>query len=182
MKIGFMNDEELVGSALRGNQDATQELVTRYREYAMAAAMTLLMNREDAEDACQEAFFKAFRSLSSFDKTRSFKTWFSAVLYNQCLDLLRRKKRLKQLLVRLPKERPETVSVVDPARESSVNPDTLRRLSPKERTALFLWSQEGSSGEEIAAVLGCARKTAYVHLYRARVKLKSLLKEKSHGQ
>ena len=148
----------------------------------MAAAMTLLMNREDAEDACQAAFFKAFRSLSSFDMTRSFKTWFSAVVHNQCLDFLRRKKRLRQFLSRLPKERPEAASIVDPVPEPPLGADALRRLSPKERTALFLWSQEGSSGDDIAAVLGCARKTAYVHLYRARLKLKAFLKENSHGR
>ena len=58
--------------------------------------------------------------------------------------------------------------------------NTLSRLSPAERASLYLWSQEGCSGEEIATVLGCSPKTAYVHLFRARTKVKAALKEEKH--
>jgi DNA-directed RNA polymerase specialized sigma24 family protein len=50
-------------------------------------------------------------------------------------------------------------------------------LDHKERLALYLWSQEGYSGIELASVLKCSPKTAHVHLYRARMKLKALMKE-----
>ncbi len=76
--------------------------------------------------------------------------------------------------------------------ENAVQPETqssshsiefklLNRLNPRERISLYLWSQEGYSGSEIASVLGCSYKTAYVYLYKARTKLKALLREKNNG-
>ncbi len=58
----------------------------------------------------------------------------------------------------------------------------LHHLSPRERLSIYLWSQEGYTGSEIASVLGCSHKTAHVYLYKAREKLKALLKEKKNGK
>ena len=178
-----MNETELVRDFLGGNPASGRELVERYADFAMAVAMNVLMNREDAEDACQEAFFKAFQHLASFDQGRSFKPWFSALVYHQCFDQQRKKKNFRAFLSRFGKERPEEAATPpsDGAEAFPVESSFLRRLKPKERVALFLWAQEECSGEEIAAVLGCSRKTAYVHLYRARSRLKTIMKEERHG-
>lgn len=177
-----MEDREAVALCLQGESGAFREIMDRHKDYAMAVAINMLMNREDAEDACQEAFFKAFRNLRRFDPAKSFKNWFSSLLCHDCLDRIRKRKRFRLFLGRFKSEQPETVESrpMPPSPLPVLAPAVLSRLGPKERLALYLWSHEGSSGEEIAAVLGCSRKTAYVHLYRARVKLKSLLAEKKH--
>ena len=179
-----MTDSELVRECLVGKMESYRELMDRYRDHAMAIAVNILANREDAEDACQEAFLKAYRSLGRFDANRSYKNWFYALLSNHCLDLIRKRTRFKGFLGRFRYEDPAAV-VAPPASSASFEEldfRYLRPLTPKERTALFLWSQEGYSTAEIATVLRCSPNTAGVHLYRARVKLKTLLKEEKNAR
>jgi len=174
-----MTDGELVASCLQGCLESYRELMGRYSGYAMTVAWNILLHRQDAEDACQEAFLKAYRNLRSFDARRSFKNWFYALLTNLCLDHVRQKKRGRELLNKFARENPgEMAGRPDsPSSAAAVNLDWLRPLAPKERLALYLWAQEGYSGVEIAAVLGCSANTAHVHLFRARRKLKSAMKE-----
>lgn len=175
-----MTDSELVQGSIEGDMEAYRTLVDRYRGQAMALALNILTNIQDAEDACQEAFLKAYRNLHGFDQERSFKNWFYALLSHHCLDEIRRKKRFFQAIHRL-RSQSRTAEALEPASDHGLPPQfalkLLGLLRPKERTALSLWSQEGYSGAEIAAVLGCSEKTAHVHLYRARMRLKALLKE-----
>ena len=179
-----MEDRQVVALCLGGDSGAFREIMDRHRGYAMAMALNMLMNREDAEDACQESFFRAFRNLDRFDPGMSFKNWFASLLYHDCLDRLRKRKRFRLFLGRFGSE--SSAAAASSPSSSRSNPEpimipsVLSRLGPKERLALYLWSREGSSGDEIAAVLGCSRNTAYVHLHRARVKLKSFLAEKKH--
>ena len=179
-----MKDNDLIENCLRGNAESYRELMIKYKDYAMAVALNVLMNYEDAQDACQEAFLKAFQNLSRFDLRRSFKNWFYALLFHKCLDHLRKRKRFTSMISKFRREIP-TENAVQPetlASSHSIEFKLLNRLSPKERISLYLWSQEGYSGSEIASVLGCSRKTAHVHLYKARTKLKALLRETNDGK
>lgn len=175
-----MTDSELVQSSMEGNMEAFRTLVDRYRGQAMALALNILTNSQDAEDACQEAFLRAFRNLHGFDQGRSFKNWFYALLSHHCLDEIRKRKRFFQAIHRL-RSHNRTAEAVELASDQGLPPQFVLKLlgvlRPKERMALSLWSQEGYSGAEIAAVLGCSEKTAHVHLYRARMRLKAHLKE-----
>ena len=176
-----MTDVELVRECLSGRTDSYRELMDRYRDSAMAVAVNILANREDAEDACQEAFLKAFRHLDAFDAGRSYKNWFYALLSHHCLDMIRKRSRFKGFLGRFRYEAPVvSTEAGGPGRKAEgLDFRYLRPLAPKERTALYLWAQEGYTAAEIAAVLGCRPNTATVHLHRARVKLRTLLKEKN---
>lgn len=179
-----MSDNNLVKECLQGNRESFRELMYKYQNYAMAVALNILMNFDDAQDVCQEAFLKAFRSLSKFDMNKSFKNWFYALLCNRCLDHLRKRNRFFNMIRRFQTDI-RTDGTDQPENHASflqVEFELLQCLSPKERISIYLWSQEGYSGSEIASVLGCSDKTAYVHLYKARKKLKVLLKEKKNGK
>jgi RNA polymerase sigma-70 factor, ECF subfamily len=175
MRDDPMTDGDLVHECLAGKTDSYRELMSRYRDGAMAVAVNILANREDAEDACQEAFLKAFRHLDTFDAGRSYKNWFYALVSHHCLDVIRKRTRFKGFLGRFGREVPMVAhDSVDPA---GLDFRYLRPLAPKERTAIYLWAQEGYSPAEIASVLGCRPNTAAVHLHRARTKLRKLMKE-----
>lgn len=179
-----MSDIDLVIDCLRGNVESYRELMVKYKKYAMAVALNILMNHEDAQDVCQDTFLKAFQNLSKFDLQKNFKNWFYALLYHKCLDHLRKRQRFFSMLTKLRTEK-QTDNLFRPGASASSLPTEfklLNHLSPKERISLYLWSQEGYSGSEIASVLGCSRKTAHVYLYKARTKLKALLKEKKNGK
>ena len=179
-----MTDSELVRECLEGRTEFFRELMDRYRDHAMGVAVNILANREDAEDACQEAFLKAFRRLDTFDEGRSYKNWFYALLSNHCLDMVRKRTRFKGFLGRFRHEEPNVSPAAGtvPASAEGLDFRYLRPLAPKERMALYLWAQEGYSSAEVAAFLGCKPNTAAVHLHRARAKLKTMLKEKADAK
>jgi len=178
-----MTDNELVQSSLQGNMESYRMLMDRYRKQAMALALNILANYQDAEDACQEAFLKAFQSLERFDLGRNFKSWFYALLSHHCLDQIRKRNRFRYFIGHFRSQNLVTAAVPaasNPGLHPQLELKLLGRLRPKERTAIFLWSQEGYSGAEIAAVLGCSQKTAHVHLFKARTRLRAILREEKN--
>ncbi len=177
-----MEDRDLVRDCLEGKVESYKEIMNRYAGQAMALSMNMLMNAQDAEDACQDAFLRAYRNLGRFDPARSFRNWFFTILSNACLDVLRGRKRRKDLVAKFRKEDAAEAVVQAPgvSRAPALNPPVLARLAPRERLSLHLWAQEDCSAGEIAAVLGCTRSTANVYLHRARLKLRSALMEGKH--
>jgi len=158
------------------------DIVDRHQGPALAMALNVLRNRQDAEDICQEAFVQAYRNLAQYDARRSFRTWFFTILYRKCLDLLKRKRRFQNAFARVRYEIPlKTSGEAAPlARDRVLPEEMLGRLSPKERTALCLWANEGFTAAEIGDVLGCSASTSRVTLFNARKKIKIVL-EKSHA-
>ncbi|MGB8951438.1 MAG: RNA polymerase sigma factor [Candidatus Aminicenantales bacterium] len=177
-----MTEIELVKSCLEGNVESYRGLMNKYSESAMAVALNILLNYEDAEDACQEAFLRAYQNLKKFDLKKNFKNWFYAILLNLCVDRIRKKKRFHHFLSRLQRKEMERTVIrpVNPAAGPVLETKFLRHLSPRERISLYLWSQEGCSGAEIASILGCSLSTAHVYLFRARTKLRVLMREKEN--
>jgi RNA polymerase sigma-70 factor (ECF subfamily) len=177
-----MDDNEIIAACLRGKGEDFRDIVDRHQGPALAMALNILRNRQDAEDACQEAFVQAYRNLAHFDSRRSFRTWIFTILYRKCLDQLKRKRRFQNAFARVRHETPLKTSgeASPPARDRVLSEEMLGRLSPKERTALCLWANEGFTAVEIADVLVCSASTARVTLFNARKKIKFLL-EKSHA-
>lgn len=174
-----MSDSELIKKCLAGEVEEYRKIMDKYGGKAMALALNVLRSREDAEDACQDAFLRAFNHLPQFDLSASFKSWFYTILYNRCLDLIRRKKRFATFMNKYKKE-PETQTLVLGANPGSAFPydhRLLKELSPKERLTLYLWAEEGYTSGEIASVLRCSPSTARVHLYKSRKKVRAILEE-----
>ncbi|MBM3297014.1 MAG: RNA polymerase sigma factor [Candidatus Aminicenantes bacterium] len=178
-----MEDRELVQGCLEGRVEFYREIMEKYGAQAMALSMNMLMDLQDAEDACQEAFLRTYRNLGRFDSGRSFKNWFFAILANVCRDALRGRRRRRALMEKALKEDAVATVVRDPGAPLALDlgPSVLARLSPQERLCLHLWANEECSANEMAAVLGCSRPTASVYLHRARKKLKAALNEEKHA-
>jgi RNA polymerase sigma-70 factor (ECF subfamily) len=178
-KPSDMNDSQLVSICLQGEVDEFKKIVGKYRGKVMALALNILGNYEDAEDACQDSFIQAYRNLDRFDTRKSFSNWLFSILYNRCFDQLRKRSRFYNFFKRV-KSDPSFHSVDLGSNQSSAQPlsqSILRELSPKERTVLFLWAEEGYTSEEIASVLRCSSSTVRVHLFKARKKIKSILEK-----
>jgi RNA polymerase sigma-70 factor (ECF subfamily) len=84
-------DAVVIQKVLAGDKRAYAELVDRHKEKAMTLALRLLKNREDAEEAIQDAFVRAFNALPRFEWKSSFSTWFYRIVYNVCLTQLGRR-------------------------------------------------------------------------------------------
>jgi RNA polymerase sigma-70 factor (ECF subfamily) len=177
-----MNESEIIATCLHGTEEDFKSIVDLYQGSLLAAALNILGNREDAEDVCQETFVQVYRNLSRFDPERSFKNWIFTILYRRSLDLLKKKRRFWSAFARAKNEVSPKGAVIpgNPGGKSGLSRKFLEQLSPRERTALTLWANEGFTAAEISEVLHCSASTARVFLYNARKKIKTLL-EKNHA-
>jgi RNA polymerase sigma-70 factor (ECF subfamily) len=176
-----MDDQAIVRRCLEGDLECFQQIVLSHKAPLMAAAMTVLGNRQDAEDICQETFIQAFRHLASFDSGRDLRAWLYTILYRRCLNAAKRKRRFAGLLARLKAEPGSWTVHHDPRPDDpAVLPSGLYEvLNPRERTVLSLWVNEGYTAAEIAAILGYPPGTARYDLFNVRKKIR-VLTEKEH--
>jgi RNA polymerase sigma-70 factor, ECF subfamily len=91
--LALQSDESLVALAKSGTNLAFAELCNRHRAKALRFAYRITRNREDAEDATQESFLKAFAHIQTFDGRSTFSTWFTRIAMNSALMTLRKKRR-----------------------------------------------------------------------------------------
>jgi RNA polymerase sigma-70 factor, ECF subfamily len=167
-----------VTRAIAGEESAYRWLLSRYRERVVRVAAATLGGTAEAEDAAQEAFIRAFRSLNGLEKKTSFYGWVSKITVRVCLDA----KRLK---------RSEDVSLTDTlchshcADRSSSTVETLlvwqvlSQLSPSMRAALVLRELDGLEYDEIGRALNIPIGTVKSRLNAARAKFKELWEEAS---
>jgi RNA polymerase sigma-70 factor (ECF subfamily) len=173
-----MTDNQLLRSCLEGDVDKFRQIVDKYRGKVTGLAINILGNREDAEDACQETFINVFQNLDKFDFERSFKDWLFTILYNRCIDRVRKRNRFYNFYNKRKMEYHDnnnSYSTFNPENTQPISENLLKKLSPKERTAVYLWAYEGYTSEELGDVLKCSSSTARVHIFKARKKLKKIL-------
>src|ERR1039458_7241970 len=83
-----LSDHEIISRVLGGNTRSYADLVERHKNKAMTLAMRMLRNREEAEEAVQDAFVRAFNALGQFEKRSTFSTWLYRILFNVCSTIL----------------------------------------------------------------------------------------------
>jgi len=157
-----MNEKQLILSCREGEAKAFREMVDTYKTKAMALALNMLGNREDAEDACQETFIRVYSNLDKFDLQSPFRNWFYTILSKK-------------------EEYTDNTNTQSSASSQSqfLAPKILEGLSPRERVALCLWASEEYSSVELGQVMECAPSTARVLLYKARKKIKTKMEKEN---
>lgn len=163
------SDTNLVSAAQAGDAAAFDLLIQRHQERVFALAYHMLGNAEDAADAQQEAFVRAWTKLRGFRGHASFATWLHKIAVNICLARKRRSRPVYSL------EQDEALAVqadsVD-CQERLVNALVVRELldgiPAKHRTLLVLREVEGMSIEEIAEVTGSSVGAVRKQLWRVR--------------
>lgn len=183
-------ERELLRKCKGGDARFYEPLVRAYERPGLRLALGMLGNGEDAWDALQNAFVKAFNSLDRFDLRRPFGPWFFQILRNQCRDMLRsRQARFKvetldEDLERRPAER-DANSDPERYRQRSAAKEVLwrglERIGPEHREILVLKELEGLRYGEIATVLEIPEGTVASRLFHARRALKEALEELGVG-
>jgi RNA polymerase sigma-70 factor (ECF subfamily) len=163
-----MDDATTVQRCQEGDPDAFRTLVERYQGRALGHAMAITRNRDDAQDAVQEAFLNAHRALHTFDRRRVFYSWFYAILRNCCYKLLAR--RPLDAVDLVPLDLLESPGV--PVDERLAIERALAALSPDDREIVTLRHLDGLSYAELAAVLGVPAGTVMSRLFHARRRLR----------
>lgn len=171
-------DENLVAECLHGDEDSFRGLVERYRPRLYAVACGMLHDSDQASDAVQDTFLKAYGSLSEYRGRGVFGAWIRRILVNHCLSLLRQRHRylsleeLDQDLVsrdRGPEDQALDQSEADRVRSA------MGRLPAHYRAALVLRCVEQLSYKEIAQLLGVPDSTVETWIHRGRLRMRTLL-------
>jgi RNA polymerase sigma-70 factor (ECF subfamily) len=179
-----MDEKEarLVELVLGGRTEAFEPLVTPYRKLLLTLAYRLSRNIEEAKEISQETLMRAFRYLGSFDRRRSFKNWLLQIEMNVWRSLGSRaadEKAFPELAARQTMDDPEEGWAGRELREKLLS--CLGGLSPREREVFLLRDLEGRSVRETAEVLRTSSISVRVHLSRARVKIRELIKVRFPG-
>ncbi len=176
-----MDDAQAIALCQAGNQDAYRYLVDRYQAEAMGHALAILGQRQDAEDAVQTAFVKAWQALGRFQANRRFYPWLYTILRNCCFRLAARRP--------YPAEGCEAQLglLASPDADNGLAEQTqalekaLWSLRAEERELIVLKHFDGLSYAELAERLDIPIGTVMSRLYHARLELRvataRLLKE-----
>lgn len=146
----------------------------RYHRPLFNLAARLLGNRDEALDATQNAFLKAYEHLHSFDTGQRFFSWMYQIARNECLNVI----RTRRPAVRLPGhlEAPGAPdSALDHQEQQALVQAALLRLTDEQREVILLRHFTELSYEEIAAAAGVPVKTVKSRLYTARQRLAVIL-------
>ena len=150
-----------------------EQAVREHQDMVFRVALHCFANRQDAEDAVQETFLKAYRSLASFRGECSEKTWLMKIAMNTCCDL-RRAHRLRSIDPRrIPELLPQAAEPFAPAEEELVT--QVIQLPRKLREVILLYYYQDMTVTEIAVSLGISQSSVSGRLKRARGKLRTLL-------
>jgi RNA polymerase sigma-70 factor (ECF subfamily) len=166
-------DAAAVARCLEGQQDAYEAIVRRYQRGLFNVALRMLGNYEDARDATQTAFIKAYEHLDSFDPEQRFFTWLYRILKNECLNVLRARRPTTTVSLDLPAgHRGDPVEQQE--RQQAIQ-SALLTLSTDYREVVVLRHFTDLSYEEIAVALGIPATKVKSRLYSARQQLGNLL-------
>ncbi len=185
-------DQDLVQLCQKGDAEAFDQLVGRYRTRVFGMIYNMVRNEQDAWDLAQDSFVKAWKSIGRFRAQSSFYTWIYRIVMNVTIDWLR-KKQVKGAGM----EFDDSVQLkeIDPASKTVPKADALpyehmqrteiraqidnaiAQLSPEHRAVILMKETEGMQYHEISETLGCSIGTVMSRLFYARKKLQILLKD-----
>lgn len=172
-------DAAIIGRVLDGDTEAFALLVARHRDRLGRFAVHMLGNHADAEEALQDAFVRAYRSLGRCEDPERFGAWLFRILANRCRTMRGRRARRHQTFVQ-DEVAILTASEAHPEERSAWREEigaALARLEPEQREAFLLKHVEGLEYEEMAKVTGAGISALKMRVKRACDRLRAMLQE-----
>ncbi len=189
-RLDALDDERLVALTRGGSQEAYAVLVERYSDYVYTIAVRVLGDEDDAADAAQEAFVRAYRAIGRFRGDAKFSSWLYRIATNRALTHLKRRRRRAPSVDIDAGPHIESAADVEP---TLTRPDdavlesefrervrrAVSRLPDRYRTVITLFYLEQRSYREVADALGLPMGTLKTHLHRGRAMLREIISEET---
>ena len=182
----LLQSKSLVAAARSGSPAAFAELREIYAQRVYRKLLAITKNREDAEDALQETFLRAYLALHSFEEGSSFYTWVMKIAINSALMILRRRRLHPEVSFDVPGETEEAISVFE-FKDTGPSPEhicvhrqryaymlrSIWNLQPRLRQVMEMQMMGNCSIREIAQALEISEPAVKSRLARARARLAS---------
>lgn len=179
-----LTDAALVGRVVSGDVDAYAILVSRYRDRLARYATRMLGDRQEAEEALQDAFIRAYRSLARCENPERFDAWLFSILVNRCRTAGARAARRQRTFVR---DEATLLGATGDGGSAALEVErrawreeierAVAQLDPVQREAFLLKHVEDLSYEEMAALTGTGVSALKMRVKRACDRLRDLLRE-----
>ena len=182
-------DLVLVDAAIKGDQKAFADLMGRYRDSIYFMLLKMVNNKDDADDLTIEAFGKAFNKLHQYTPNYAFSTWLFKIASNNCIDFIRKKKKLTysldkgieggdggEIMLQVPSNTLDPEENYIKEQKEILMRSVVEKLKPRYRTLVELRYFKEFSYEEIAKELDLPLGTVKAQLFRAREFLYNILK------
>ena len=180
-------DREIVRRCRRGEPGAFEELYKRYGSRLYTVAYRMTGSAADAEDLVQDMFLQVYRRLDSFRGEAALGTWLHRLAINTCLDFVRSKQGRRQRMT----DTVDDLEALEAPAAGPWRPDAaldrmdleraIAQLPPSYRRAFLLHDVEGLEHHEIGEALGIAEGTSKSLLFKARTRLRTLLRGREFG-
>jgi RNA polymerase sigma-70 factor (ECF subfamily) len=170
-----MTETQLVQAAREGDRDAVRQLYDRYAPRVFAVVRRIAGDDELARDFAQEAWLRAIRALPTFRGDSRFSTWLHRIAVNAALEAARKADVRERREVMAPDPVDDGGSSADPLLARRLEA-ALARLPSGMREVLVLHDVEQYTHEEIAEVLGITAGTSKSQLFKARAKMREILR------
>lgn len=169
-------EAERLQMAIQGNQEAFTDLVEAYQTPVYNLCYRMLGDPQEAEDAAQETFWRAYQAMNRYDPQRSFITWLLSIAAHYCIDQQRRRKMVHVPMDDvfeeiIPDGSPSPESMVNRSEEEKLLHNLLSKLGPQDRAALILRYWYDMSEQEIAQTLSLTVSSVKSRMFRARQQL-----------
>jgi RNA polymerase sigma-70 factor (ECF subfamily) len=188
VQAGGVREQDLISSVQRGQHELFYELVRPYERRVYAAALAILRNEHDAEDAAQEAMLKAFANIRQFRAEARFSTWLIQITVNEALMRRRRERAVPMEGIEDRRDEESEYAPRDFADWREIPSEALERkevrqrlaealgtLDRKYREVFVLRDMEHLNIQETAEALGITVASVKTRLLRARLMLRDLL-------
>ena len=175
------SDAALVARTLAGDLEAYAALMARYRDAFGRYALRMLGNREDAQEAIQDSFVRAYAALGRCREPERFAAWLFRIVVNRCRTTRRRLLRQRQFDVELPHDVPSNGARPDAFEWRDEITRALARLRPHYREAFLLRYVEELDYGEMARVTGVKEPALRMRVKRASDQLRELLRDLHAG-
>jgi RNA polymerase sigma-70 factor (ECF subfamily) len=171
---------QLIRRAITGDRTAFEEIVLLHERRVLTLAIRLLGSAEDAQDAAQEVFLRAFKYLRRFDPSKPLEPWLVRMTVNVCRVSGRKRSKDRMMFVQNSSiEHADTAmspyAQLCAAEQKRFLIEALDALPEKERAALVLRDLEGFTTAEVAEILGSAEATVRSHISVSRLKIRKAM-------
>ena len=184
-----VEDNELVKRVCMGETQLFRLLIERHQQHIFNLCYRMLRQFEEADDATQDTFLKAYRSLKQFRGDARLKTWLCQIARNECLNRLRHENMasLDQQLTtdhsfQIADSTPSPLELIEQQETQSIIHEAINKLPHQYRLVITLFHLNGLSYEEISQVMEIPMGTVKTHIFRARELLKSKLQAFVEGK